>query len=98
MNPCSGGGGGGGEGEGGGGGGCVKLHLLPPSESDLKDPSAVLGLLQVSELKSLCKQLHMPASVVGGSKAKMISGLFKQDREHQPLFGSSQFMVSVVKR
>ena len=67
-------------------------------ESNLKDPSVVLGLLQVGELKTLCKQLHMPAAVVGGSKAKMIAGLFKQDREHQPLFGASQFMVSVVKR
>ena len=52
----------------------------------------------MGELKTLCKQLHMPAGVVGGSKSKMIAALFKQDREHQPLFGKSQFMAAVVKR
>lgn len=67
-------------------------------ESELKDPSVILGLLQVGELKTLSKQLHMPAGVVGGSKAKMIVALFKQDMEHQPLFGKSQFMDIVVKR
>ena len=71
---------------------------LDYAEADLKDPSMVLTLLQLSELKSLCKQLHMPAAVVASSKAKMIQALFKQDRDHRPLFGRAQFMSSVVKR
>ena len=62
----------------------------------MKDPSVVLDLLQVGELKSLCKHFLMTQSVASGTKSKIIEALFKHDREHQPLFGKSQFMSTVV--
>lgn len=68
------------------------------AECELKDPGAVLDLLQSGEVKQLCRQFHMPASVVGSSKQKMVQALFKQDRQHQPLFGRAQFMSSVVTK
>ena len=74
------------------------VTFLLEIESDLKDPSVVLNLLQVNEVKSVCKQLHMSQSVVTASKQKMIDALFKHDREHHPLFGKSQFMSTVVAR
>ncbi len=58
----------------------------------------ILDLLQVGEMKNLCKHFHMPSSVTSGAKSKMIAALFKQDREHHPLFGNSQFMSKVVAK
>eukprot|EP00731_Ephydatia_muelleri_P025097 Em0017g180a len=69
-------------------------------ESLLADPAEVLGLLQVKELKALCKSLNLPTSVTGTQKAAMISSVLGHQATHRPLFGSSSssFLATVSKR
>ncbi len=70
--------------------------ILPVrTESQLSNPTEVLPLLQVSELRELRKHLNLPSC---GQKAQIIESLFKHDREHKPLFGKSHFLASVVQR
>ena len=66
--------------------------------SKLADPTEILNMLQLSELKGLCKQLNMPPSVVGNQKASIIQAMFKHDRQQKPLFGQDQFMKIVVSK
>ena len=64
----------------------------------LADPTEVLNLLQLGELKTLCKQFNMPTSVVGNQKTSIIQAMFKHDRQQKPLFGRDQFMKIVVTK
>lgn len=66
--------------------------------SHLVDPTEVLNLLQLGELKGLCKQLNMPTSLVGNQKTSIIQAMFKHDRQQKPLFGQAQFIKTVVTK
>ena len=73
-------------------------NFLSISGSQLADPSEVLHLLQLAELKTLCKQFNMPSSVVGNQKTSIIQAMFKRDRQQKPLFGQDQFLKIVVTK
>ena len=66
--------------------------------SHLADPTEVLNLLQLGELKGLCKQLNMHTSLVDNQKTSIIQAMFKHDRQQKPLFGQAQFMKIVVTK
>ena len=72
------------------------FHLIAASQ--LADPTEVLNLLQLGELKNLCRQFNMPASIVGHQKSSIIQAMFKHDRQQKPLFGQDQFMKIVIAK
>lgn len=73
-------------------------EFLSISGSQLADPSEVLQLLQLAELKTLCKHFNMPTSVVGNQKTSIIQAMFKHDRQQKPLFGQDQFLKIAVTK
>ena len=69
------------------------------AESQLTDPTETLALLQLGELKTLCKEmLHLPASLIGSQKSKILESIFRHCREHKPLFGRSSSILDVVTK
>ena len=74
------------------------VHVYIIIGSHLADPTEILNLLQLGELKGLCKQLNLPTSLVGNQKSSIIQAIFKHDRQQKPLFGQAQFMKTVVNK
>jgi hypothetical protein len=77
--------------------GLVSKNLLLP-ESDLRDEREALGLLQVSELKQLCRDMKMAGSLQRCTKTKIIRSLLSHSQQHRPLFGAPSFLSVVFKR
>ena len=67
-------------------------------ESQLTDPAQILTLLQVKEMKALCKSLNLPTAVTGSQKAAMISSVLRHQGTHRPLFGSTSFLCTASKK
>ena len=75
------------------------LDVFSFVEQQLTDPTEVLNLLQLHELRTLCKSMNLPPSVVGNQKTKIVESLFQHCRQHKPLFGGkSNFLETVVKK
>ena len=62
------------------------------------DSREALNLLQVSELKLLCKDMKMPMSPQRCQKSEIIQALFTHAHQHKPLFGTTPFINVVFKR
>ena len=57
-----------------------------------------LGLVQVSELRQLCRDMKMGGSLQRCQKAEIIRSLFSHSQQHRPLFGAPSFITVVFKR
>ena len=66
-------------------------------EDELTDKREALDLLQVSELKLLCRDVKMPASLQRCQKSEIIEAIYKHSHEHRPLFGAESFLNVVFK-
>ena len=62
------------------------------------DKREALNLLQVTELKGLCRDMKMPGSLQHCQKSEIINALFTHAQQHRPLFGSASFIDIVFKR
>ena len=62
------------------------------------DKREALGLLQMSELKQLCREMKMAGSVQRCQKSEIIQALFSHSQQHRPLFGAASFLDVVFKR
>lgn len=76
----------------------VLSYMRTSAEEHLSDPKELLNLLQLNELKTLCKDMKLPGSMVGSQKAQIVESLFRHSRQHRPLFGKATFLGAVVKR
>lgn len=72
--------------------------ILSIAEDELRDEREALDLLQVSELKQLCKDMKMPTSLLRSQKSEIIKAFFTHAQQHKPLFGTSSFLDVVFKR
>jgi len=62
----------------------------------MMDHKEALNQLQLPELKTLCKELKIPTSVV--QKADIIACLDRHAQQHRPLFGTSPFKDVLLGR
>ena len=74
---------------------CSNIHV---AEDELTNRREVLNLLQLSELKLLCKDLKMPTSLQRCQKSEIINAFFTHAQQHKPLFGTSSLLDVVFKR
>ena len=74
---------------------CHDIHV---AEDELTNRREALNLLQLSELKLLCRDLKMPTSLQRCQKSEIISAFFTHAQQHKPLFGTSSFLDVVFKR
>lgn len=64
----------------------------------MRDEREAFDLLQVSELKQLCKDMKMPTSLLRSQKSEIVKAFFAHAQQHKPLFGTSSFLDVVFKR
>lgn len=82
---------------------CVVCVCLPTSfcvtqDGELTDLKEALTLLQVAELKGLCKEFILPSSLSGKPKPQLIEGLVQHCKQHKPIFGSSNLTETIMKK
>ena len=72
--------------------------MLLFAEGELTDRREALNLLQMPELRSLCKDLKMPTSLLRSQKSEIVQSFFTHAQQHKPLFGTASFLDVVFKR
>ena len=75
---------------------CLISLTLESSITGLHDG---LVLLQVPELRTICKEFNMPASLTGKPKPVMVDSIVKYCKQHRPIFGSAgNLQGTILKR
>jgi protein associated with RNAse G/E len=70
---------------------------LIDNESNMQDPNEMLNLLQISELKQICKQMNFPPSISSQPKHQCISSMLAYCRQHKSFLSKVTPLDALIK-